>query len=150
MRRKGTSSSHLPNFKCSSPFVSLIEQKLQRAVKYSANPSDIAAAPVKQSHRSSLRHICVVHQSLCQAWCCTSWCFTSCSSSTSPVARFARNFQHQTASFRVGRQLTTSQSIPSSTPLPSTALHATILQFRSRNSPNFNASLISPAPFALG
>jgi hypothetical protein len=49
----------------------------------------------------------------------------------------------------LGRR-TTNQSMPSLIPLPSIAEQATILQFRSRSSPNFNASEISPAPLAPG
>lgn len=47
-------------------------------------------------------------------------------------------------------ELTTSQSMPSSSPLPSMAEHATMLQLRSRSSPSFKASEISPAPLAPG
>lgn len=46
--------------------------------------------------------------------------------------------------------LTTNQSMPSSIPFPSIAEQATILQFRSRSSPSFKASDISPAPLAPG
>lgn len=46
--------------------------------------------------------------------------------------------------------LTTSQSIPSFTPLPSTAEQAMMLQLRSRSSPKRSASEISPAPLAPG
>ena len=44
----------------------------------------------------------------------------------------------------------TSQSMPSLIPLPSITEQATILQLRSRNSPSFSASEISPAPCAPG
>ena len=43
-----------------------------------------------------------------------------------------------------------SQSIPSLIPFPSIHEQATIDQLRSRSSPSFNASEISPAPFAPG
>ena len=47
-------------------------------------------------------------------------------------------------------KLTTSQSMPSGTPRPSMAEHATILQLRSLSSPSRRASDISPAPLAPG
>ena len=59
-------------------------------------------------------------------------------------------FIHPLCPSSKGRKLTTSQSIPSLTPLPSIALHPTILQFRSFSSASASASLISPAPFAPG
>lgn len=46
--------------------------------------------------------------------------------------------------------LTTSQSMPSLTPVPSTAEQAMMVQLRSLSSPRRRASEISPAPFAPG
>lgn len=69
-----------------------------------------------------------------------------------PIEEFAAGSQDQRLDGPPSKErvLTTNQSIPSFRPFPSIAEHATILQFRSRSSPSFRASEISPAPLAPG